>query len=89
MPYRVTYQCNVDWVGAGEGVMSGNVAPALPQGGRGGFQTKEFSNKQGGQTSTTFVAADITALTNGIAADLAAQFTASSAQIQGFASGGG
>jgi hypothetical protein len=87
MAYRVTYQANVDWVGPGTGPMTGNVALPLPQGGRGGAQTKEFSNKQGGQNSNTFLAADITTLTNAIAADLAAQFTASISQIQGFSSG--
>jgi hypothetical protein len=87
MPYRVTYQCNVDFVGAGTSVMTGNVALPLPQGGRGGAQTKEFSNKQGGQNSLTFTSGDITTLTNAIAADLAAQFTAAISQVQGFATG--
>lgn len=87
MAYRVTYQVNVDWVGPGTGPMTGNLAPALPQGGRGGAQTIEFSNKQGGQNSNTFLSADVTALTNAMAADIAAQFTASLSRIQGFASG--
>jgi hypothetical protein len=90
MAYRVTYQVNVDWVGPGTGpIGSNNVAPPLPQGGRGGAQTLEFSNKQGGQNSLTFLTADITALTNAIAADMVTQFTASQARIQGFATGGG
>jgi hypothetical protein len=89
MAYRVTYQVNVDWVGPGMGPMSNNLAPALPQGGRGGAQTLEFSNAQGGQNSNTFLTADITALTNAVAADLVTQFTAAQARIQGFASGGG
>jgi hypothetical protein len=87
MPYRVTYQCNVDFVGAGTGVMTANVGLALPQGGRGGAQTVEFSNKQGGQNSLTFTSGDITTLTNAIAADLAAQFTLQIARIQAFATG--
>ena len=89
MAYRVTYQVNVDWVGPGTSVMTNNLAPALPQGGRGGAQTLEFSNKQGGQNSSTFTGTDITALTNAIAADMAAQFTASSARVIGFATGTG
>lgn len=87
MAYRVTYQVNVDWVGPGTGPMTGNLGPPLPQGGRGGAQTIEFSNKQGGQNSNTFLAGDITALTNAVAADLAAQFTAASARIIAFATG--
>lgn len=100
MSYRVTYQVNVDWVGPGTGVMTGNVAPALPQGGRGGAQTIEFSNltlppnaagqsSQGGINSNTFLTADITALTNAVAAQLVTQFTAAQSRIQGFATGGG
>ncbi|HXO11932.1 MAG TPA: hypothetical protein VN871_06175 [Mycobacterium sp.] len=87
MAYRVTAQVNVDWVGPGTGPMSLNLGPALPQGGRGGAQTKEFSNKQGGYNSLTFTGSDITALTNAIAADMVTQFTAAQAQIQAFATG--
>jgi hypothetical protein len=89
MSYRVTYQVNVDWVGDGMGPMSNNSAPALPQGGRGGAQTKEFSNPQGGFATKTFLAADITSLTNQVAAALVTQFTAAQSQVQGFATGGG
>ena len=89
MSYRVTYQVNVDWVGDGMGPMSNNTSPALPQGGRGGAQTKEFSNKLGGIMTKTFTSGDITTLTNGMAADMVTQMTASQAQIQGFATGGG
>lgn len=87
MSYRVTYQVNVDWVGDGMGPMSNNLAPALPQGGRGGAQTKEFSNPQGAFSSKTFAGGDITALTNAVAAALVIQFTAAQPQIQAFATG--
>ena len=87
MSYRLTYQVNVDWVGPGTGPMTGNLAPALPQGGRGGAQTLEFSNPQGAFNSSTFLTADITALTNAVAAALVVQLTAAQARIQGFASG--
>lgn len=87
MAYRVTYQVNVDWVGPGLGPMSGNLAPALPQGGRGGAQTLEFQNAQGGQNSLTFLSADITNLTNAMAADIAAQMNASITRIQNFSTG--
>jgi len=89
MSYRLTYQVNIDWVGDGMGPMSCNTAPALPQGGRGGAQTKEFSNPQGAFSSKTFAAGDITTLTNAVAAALVTQFTAAQSQIQGFATGGG
>jgi hypothetical protein len=89
MTYRVTYQVNVDWVGPGTGPMTGNVAPALPQGGRGGAQTIEFSNKAGGINTSTFLTADITTLTNGIAADMVTQFTAAQTRIQNFSTGTG
>lgn len=89
MAYRLTYQCNVDWVGPGLGPMGGQLAPPLPQGGRGGAQTFEMSNAQGGQNSLTFLAADITALTNAMAADIAAQMTANITRIQNFSTGQG
>ena len=96
MPYRLTYQVNIDWVGSGTGVQNGNVAPPLPQGGRGGAQTLEIPNKQGGQNSVTFLAADIASLVGvasaaggGMAADIWQQLTNNLARIQGFASGGG
>jgi len=89
MAYRLTYQCNVDWVGPGTGPMTGNLAPALPQGGRGGAQTIEFSNAQGGQNSNTFLAGDITTLTNAMAADIAAQMMANITRIQNFSTGQG
>lgn len=83
--------------------MSGNVASPLPMGGRGGAQTLMLNNKQGGQNSVTFLAADINALLGisgqvvgtstitgaGLVADLIAQLNANTARIQGFATGGG
>jgi hypothetical protein len=94
MSYRVTYQVNVDWVGPGTGPMGGNLAPALPQGGRGGAQTLEFSNPTSGSqaaalNSILFDNTAITALTNAVAAALVTQFTASQSRVQGFASGNG
>lgn len=101
MAYRLTYQVNIDWVGPGTGVQGGSAAPALPQGGRGGAQTIEFSNLtlvpnaagqstiQGGINSNTFLTADITAMTNAVAAQLVTQLTAAQSRIQGFATGGG
>jgi hypothetical protein len=89
MAYRLTYQANIDWVGPGLGPMGNGLAPALPQGGRGGAQTIEFSNAQGGQNTNTFLAADITTLTNAMAADLVTQMTAQITRIQNFSTGTG
>ncbi len=87
MAYRLVYQAWIDWVGPGTGVMSGNVALPLPMGGRGGAQTLEMSNAQGGQNTLTITSGTITTITNAMAADIAAQMNTNIARIQGFASG--
>jgi hypothetical protein len=89
MAYRISYQIQVYWVGPGLGVMGNALAPSLPNAPAGGAQSLELSNVQGGQNSNTFLAADITALTNAMAADIAAQMTTNIARIQGFATGTG
>ena len=78
---------------AGTGPLSGNV------GGSGNAQTLRLNNTNnyastninGTGTGGAIAAADITALTNAMAADIAAQMNASPTlgQLQGFASGGG
>lgn len=87
MAYRLVYQAWIDWVGPGTGPMSGNLAPALPMGGRGGAQTFEMSNLQGGQSTNSLTGGTITTITNAMAADIAAQMNANLARLQGFASG--
>jgi hypothetical protein len=87
MAYRLVYQAWIDWVGPGTGVMSGNVAPALPMGGRGGAQTLEMSNAQGGQNTNTITSGTITTITNAMAADIAAQMNAQITRIQNFSTG--
>jgi hypothetical protein len=87
MAYRLTYSVNIDYVGPGTGVQGGSVAPALPQGGRGGAQTFQMSNAQGGQNTNTLTSGTITTITNAMATDIAAQLNASLARLQGFASG--
>lgn len=89
MAYRLRYTAHVDWVGPGLGPMGGAGAPAVGETPAGGAQTLAFFNQQGAQNSGTFTGADITALTNAMAADLAAQMNAQMARVQGFASGGG
>ena len=87
MSYRITYQCNIDWVGPGTGPMSGNVGPNVGMSPAGGAQRLALFNKAGGQNTLTFQAADITTLTNAMAADIAAQMTAAITRVQNFSTG--
>jgi len=93
MAYRIRYQVSVDWVTPGMGPGLSNpqgpgVAPA------GNAQTLTFFN---GQSSTlppntsTFLTADVTTLTNAMAADIAAQMNVASvlARVQNFSTGTG
>lgn len=91
MAYRITYQVQVVWIGPGLGPMGGALAPVLPNGPAGGAQSLEFLNSAGGQNSNTFLAADVTTLTNAMAADIAAQMNvaATLARIQAFSTGTG
>ena len=87
MAYRIRYCVNIDFVGAGAGPMEALTAGYLPGGGSNG-QTKEFVNTTTPVTGT-FLAADVTTLTNAMAADIAAQLNvaATLAQIQAWATG--
>lgn len=69
--------------------MSGNTAVQLGLAPAGGAQTLALFNTQGGQNTLTFLAGDITTLTNAMAADIAAQMTTNISRIQAFSSGGG
>jgi hypothetical protein len=89
MAYRLVYQAWIDWVGPGTGPQAGNLAPPLPMGGRGGAQTLEFSNAQGGQNTATITSGTITTITNAMAADIAAQMNANITRIQNFSTGTG
>ena len=77
MPWKLTYFVNVDWVGAGQG---GNqrVGPTLQ------FEKSGTNNTTVVQT---MLAADVTTLTNALAADINAQMVvpAKLAQIAGWA----
>ena len=87
MAYRLTYTFNVDWIPGGIGVLGGNV-PTSGVAAAGPAQTIGFSQTNPGQNSLTFLAADITAMTNAMAADAVTQLTAQLARIQAFSSGG-
>lgn len=87
MAYRLTYTFNIDWIPGGIGVLGG-AASTSGVDCAGPAQTIGFSQTNPGQNSLTFVAADITALTNAMAADAVAQLTAQIARIQAFATGG-
>ncbi len=106
MAYRLRYQVSVDWVppGLGLGISATGGPGAAPAG---PAQTLTVFNAQGGVTaaavgtaaagstlppnSSTFLAADVVALTDAMAADAAAQLgTATNlARVQAFSSGGG
>ena len=90
MAFRIRYSASIDWVGPGRGAMNGNLAPnAGPLPGAGGAQTIEFQNLPvGGALTNTFTAADITTLTNAMAADCSTQMNAAIARVQAFSSGG-
>ena len=91
MAFRIRYTVSIDWVGPGMGPMSGALAPnAGPSPGAGGAQTIEFQNiPVGGTVTNTFLAADITTLTNAMAADCSTQMNAAIARVQAFSTGGG
>jgi hypothetical protein len=97
MPFRLRYDAFVDFIPAGTGLgqnASGSVAGAVGAGPAGPAQTIQLFN---GFTNTlppttnTFLTADVTTLTNAMAADIAAQLNVAAvlARIQAFASGGG
>ena len=94
MAWRIRYSVNVDWVGPGEGAMTGSTA-ALPLGGGSqqtlNFQQSGFGSIVPGSTAGPPVAmtgADITTLTNAMAADMSTQMNAQLARLNGFATGG-
>lgn len=87
MAYRMVYTVQVLWVGPGLGPMGGGLATSLPGAPAAGSQMIQFQNAQGGQNSNTFLAGDITNLTNAMAADIAAQCNANIARIQNFSTG--
>ncbi len=91
MAYRLVVQATVYWVGPGIGVMGGGLAPGLPNAPAGGAQSFEFFNQVGGYNTNTFLTADVTTLTNAMAADIAAQMNvpATLARIQNFSTGTG
>jgi hypothetical protein len=84
MAYRLTYTANISWVGTGLGPMT------LPN-----AQTLQLKNAAGGQNVAgagaggTVNGADVTALTNAMAADIAAQMNAAAnlAIINGWITG--
>ena len=92
MSYRITYQVNIDWIGDGLGPMGGATAAPVGMAAAGGAQRKTlFNGTPSGQMTKTFLAADVTTLTNAMAADIAAQMNvpATLAQVQNFSTGTG
>ena len=90
MAYRCTYEVHIEFLPPGVGPMGGTGAslPGIAPTGMG--PQKRFFNQAGGVTSPTFTAADVTTLTNAMAADISAQMNVAAvlAQVQAFATGG-
>lgn len=92
MPFRIRYTFNIDYIGPGAGPMQGlNPTGGMLPGGGGTGQTADFVNNVSAPNliTNTFLTADVTTLTNGAAADMAAQLNAAAtlARIQAFSSG--
>ena len=88
MAYRIRYSVNVDWVPPGLGLGIAYQTQNMPNEAGGPAQTLEFLNSVT-PNSSTFLAADVTALLATMSADLSTQMNTSLARVQGFASGGG
>lgn len=96
MAYRLRYTASIDWVGDGQGPMGGGLA-VIAGSEAGGAQTLEFINTPGGQnivgtgTGGAIASANVTTITNAMAADISAQMNVAAvlARIGGFATGGG
>ena len=92
MAYGLVYKARVFWLPAGLGLGMNNITgPGLTGG---PAQSLDFFNGETGlypPNSTTFLSADVTALTNSMAADLSAQMSAAAilARVQAFSTGGG
>lgn len=93
MPYKLRYVFAVDFMPSGTGAVQPDALTPLDS--AGGAQTKRFFNTPGGQvvagagSGGILNGADVTALTNAAAADMAAQMNAAIGQLDGFVSGGG
>jgi predicted outer membrane repeat protein len=80
MAYRLRYVVFADWIGPGQGQLTSAQYPG--QAGAGNAQTLQLQNVQGGQnivgtgSGGAIAAADITTLTNAMAADILAQMNA-------------
>ena len=72
MPYRLTYSCNISWVGAGLGPMTLPSAQTLKLSEKTGT-SPNGQNVAGAGAGGTVNGADVTTLTNAMAADIAAQ----------------
>lgn len=90
MAYALRYRCDVVFVPAGVGLGIAAAEQSGPGLTSGDAQVLTFFDSMH-PTSSTFLAADVTALTNAMAADIAAQMntTANLARVQAFATGGG
>jgi len=94
MAYALRYSATLVYIGPGAGPMAGLLAPSLPGNGGGTGQVFEVDGNAaivpvvaGAGTGNALAAADVTTLTNAMAADIAAQLNAKIAIPQGWISG--
>lgn len=91
MAYRLRYTVSVEWEPPGRGLGMALQEGAGPGPTGGQAQVLTFFDANPPPNSSTFLAADVTALTNAMAADIAAQMSVASVltRVQNFATGGG
>lgn len=89
MAYRIRYQASIDWVAPGMGLGQNNLSGPGEVGGN--AQTLTFIGTGGATTptSSTFLAADVTALLLGMSNDLSTQMNAALTRVQNFSTGTG
>ena len=90
MAYRLRYQAFVDFIPAGRGLGQDAAVPPMPGMNGGNQQTLGFFDSANA-VSSTFTAADVTALLAAMSADLSAQMSTAAVlgRVTAFASGGG
>jgi hypothetical protein len=103
MAYVLRYQAEIVYVGPGAGPMSALLAPSLPGLGGGTGQLKQFdvnpaalpivagattfTQPNGTTIPNALASSDVTALTNAMAADIAAQMNATIGTMQAWVAG--
>ena len=94
MSYRIRYSAHIDWVGDGEGPMTGLAAGISPGGGAGSYTKAFFQSPVAGTvvvgtgSGGVLAAADVDTLTTAMATDINTQVDAALAELGQWATGG-